>query len=565
MNGNHHYVTYDIRGIQKYIFAVPNLKCIIGASSIIDAFDDLVTSDIAASVSAQKIFGGGGRGAFECSASSTQKLVDALVGAAHERGLDLRIGRDEDFEKASLQTPELYAYAPESLEGEPCSMSGLWPVERGKGQGPGKNVHEKIWKRVQEGRADPFGQKLLGLIEKAGLLPEDMLEHRERYCFMKNVTPDVRDDRDDQTLADLGQKALGNRWAIIAMDGNDMGDQHRKGRERFKGKVEEYRQWLGAMSKALHESTTEAVTQALGKTIARWWEKKGREDAHGNSADPIVIPFRPLLVGGDDVVLLAHPAYAMNLAIEISDAFERISVVKAQTHPGLWHATGDRLTISAGVLFAGVSLPLAAGIAYAEKLLSGAKVEGRKHKGEKEELPSKATIDWESLTEKAMDTPQARRARELRYADLDLDADGKIEVVLTQRPYLISDFKERLVTLKQDEKFDKLPGTILNQLAPMLSKPYWDRCRELIRIKKQHRNIYNQFYRTKDDMVRTNQGNGGWRVRREVKKSDQDQTEDARVELLKAEISTHWIDAVLLRQEEQRMSGDSGDENGGRQ
>ena len=37
-------LSYDIRGIQQIIFAVPNLRCIIGASNLVAEFDQKIAT-----------------------------------------------------------------------------------------------------------------------------------------------------------------------------------------------------------------------------------------------------------------------------------------------------------------------------------------------------------------------------------------------------------------------------------------------------------------------------------------------------------------------------------------
>ena len=60
-----HYLCYDIKGIQHYIFQVPKLKCCIGGSRQIDEFDkkdvEKILQEMDGSVSCRlkKIYSGG--------------------------------------------------------------------------------------------------------------------------------------------------------------------------------------------------------------------------------------------------------------------------------------------------------------------------------------------------------------------------------------------------------------------------------------------------------------------------------------------------------------------------
>ncbi len=56
------FLAYDIRGIQSFIFAVPNLRCIIGASSLIAEFDANVRSHYGKQ---KVVYAGGGSGVLD--------------------------------------------------------------------------------------------------------------------------------------------------------------------------------------------------------------------------------------------------------------------------------------------------------------------------------------------------------------------------------------------------------------------------------------------------------------------------------------------------------------------
>ena len=129
------YLSYDIRGIQRFIFAVPNLKCIIGASSQIADFDVAAKDHFGDLV----VFAGGGNGILEVADEKVFEQARAhLIDKAHEIGADLRIGKGRSFSEAKVND-SLFPFVPNSLEGLPCAMSGLLPV------GPNEG-----WKKIDE-------------------------------------------------------------------------------------------------------------------------------------------------------------------------------------------------------------------------------------------------------------------------------------------------------------------------------------------------------------------------------------------------------------------------------
>ena len=212
------FLCYDIKGIQRFIFSVPRLKCIVGGSALIDAFDSK------AHMLGGRIFTGGGRGAFQCANSHHVKsLEDKLRALAWDLGLDIQFGCDDELAKAAKNADRFYPYAPLNLEGFPCEISGYLPA-KSKGK-----VNEKIALRMREGERDAFGRGILKEMEDR--LPDDLKGvHIE---FFRNVSPESALDeaefdwRTDQLHANAAINSIGrrNRWAVIAMDGNDIGLQ----------------------------------------------------------------------------------------------------------------------------------------------------------------------------------------------------------------------------------------------------------------------------------------------------------------------------------------------------
>lgn len=167
------YLCYDIKGIQRFIFSVPKLKCIVGASSLIDRFDRETAPACGGRLNAAWIFSGGGRGAFRCAASDdAEALAQELVKAAHDFGLDLRIGINDDFCQAAHHADQLHPWRPDSLDGDPCAMSGFWPVAKEKVPNVKKGVHPLIWRRVQEARQDHLGEWILNELSEREWIPE---------------------------------------------------------------------------------------------------------------------------------------------------------------------------------------------------------------------------------------------------------------------------------------------------------------------------------------------------------------------------------------------------------
>ena len=272
------YICYDIKGIQQFIFSVPKLKCIIGASGLLVDFDQAVEKMVEDDGRYECIFSAGGRGAIRCDNEAfAQALEPRLVQRAWSAGLDIRIGMEHDLSQAMHRTDRLYPFVPALPSGdgaeraEPCAMSGLWPVKPKAGKGPKRDVHERIWARVEMSRADPLGKYILENLQKDDLIPAVLQGYT--LAFFKNVSPAPDDEADEKAEARVAQAALGNRnrWAVVAMDGNDMGrqflafDQLSQDTSTTPKPV-----WLQQMSQELEHCTESAFFQALGRAITQW-------------------------------------------------------------------------------------------------------------------------------------------------------------------------------------------------------------------------------------------------------------------------------------------------------
>jgi hypothetical protein len=474
------YVCYDLRGIQSFIFRVPKLKHIIGGSAIIDMFDREIAPELG-----KVVFCGGGRGGFECSgAQDAERLRAGLTVRAHELGLDIRFGIHADYSEASHSADRLCPFVPsgDELDGQPCSLSGLYPV------GPASKAgeHPLVRRRASNEFQRHFERRLLDdppLDLGPGLIGVESVQ------FLRSVG-----EEDNQARAGLA--ALdGRRWAVVCMDGNDMGRQFRAHAKSSGGSTPSA--WNKSASEALDACSRAAARAGIERVVHEW--DSGRTNARreqctivddDGGSQRLVLPIRPLVVGGDDIVMLCHPAFAFAFIEAACTAWDREAAAQAKSYNGpglLWPATNNRITISAGVLFAPVTLPLHVAVPYAESLLASAKKAGRP-KSESSTEPSEPSIDWECVTESMLDTPAARRQREARFKDGDIDCI----VELTQKPYLMRSFRS---LRNGDAEYEgsrilrTLPRSLRHEVLAQLRRPHDDRELFRLRIGKRHPKI----------------------------------------------------------------------------
>lgn len=513
------YLAYDIRGIQSFIFAIPRLKYVAGGSALIDAFDRETVVNLAREHSWQCIAAAGGKGCFQAGDDRQADEIQArLVHHAHEFGLDIRFGRGRDFGVATRCADSLFPYLPRAkdLDGPPCNASGLYPAPKGGTHGV---VSERIEARVRRW----FETRLLAAAghDGQGLLPPALAGRS--VAFFRDA------DQGSVASRSLGQR---NRWALICMDGNDLGTQF----ARMAG-APEYERWLPAMSRALDQASESACLAGMRAVLEDWLADEPALDACMQDGD-LLLPLRPLVVGGDDIAVLCHARYAHTFVLRASAEFAEHSRAQARARRDaigtLWPATGNELSISAGILYAPITLPLASAMGYAEALLANAKQLGRtlKRAGE----PAPACVDWESVTEGLLDHPLVRRRRELMFRDGDL---GDERVELTSRPYRLADFEPLLRWAGSELR--ELPGSIVHTLLAGLRAGHDDRQLFYARLGKRHAGLVQALAESPGAMrsAADHEGRGASRWWREQR-------------------GTHWvrgtsvIDAVLLLQEQSR-------------
>jgi len=464
MSNNSVYLCYDLKGIHSFIFAVPKLKYISGGSALIDRFDDETARGLHVDGTTY-LFSGGGKGAYLCDNSEVATILqEKLVRAAHDEHLTIAIGRNQSYNEAAINADRLFPWLPsaDQLDGHPCADSGLYPVPEES------QIHPAILNRASK-QGDQLNRRYEKTLLEALVLPS-YVGDPDKLTFMRNV-----DARDEDDAGKHGAAALGNRnrWAIIYMDGNDMGSQHREAMKSYANDPRVLNQWISAMSIALGECCSEACRQATQFTLKAWASDQKAIAVSTQENGTVHLPIRPLIVGGDDIVVICHASHAFDFVKEACRVFGEASEAKnkASSIP-LWPATGGRLSISAGILFAPVGLPLSTAVPYAESLMASAKGHGRRMKAH-DGVPTPACIDWESVTEGFLDTPAARRQRDSLFFDPDINE----LVSLTRKPYTMDDFEE---LLKETENLNPdpqnpLPRTIGHAVMDGLSQSYWQR------------------------------------------------------------------------------------------
>lgn len=536
------YLCYDVRGIQSFIFRIPKLKYIIGGSALIDRFDRETIRNLKVD-GCECLFTGGGKGTFDCKTRDCAESLKLLILAeARNIGVDIRFGISENYDDASKHATDLYPYIPEDLSGEfPCNVSGLYPVKDKGGE------HPIVRKRLYDKNADEY--KIFRYFENRLLKGEDGLANKLGFSadeveFFHNVKA-VDESGNEDFEGEWGASVLGsrNRWAVVCMDGNDMGSQMTFKMKQLEGdsqKAEKMSKWVKAMSAAIDRCSTEACKAGIEAVYDKWKNTDDNQDC--SNGHNLVLPVRPLVVGGDDITVLCHVSYAMDFVKAACQKFNELSKqedenARREIGESIWPATSGEITISAGVLYCPVSLPLHSAMAYTEALLASAKTGGRKvkatmvAKGETENQPSPASIDWEHITDSVIETPAIYRKRHLYFKDNDI---GKM-ICLTRRPYTIESFDEveKLAERYRDKGNGKgIPTNIRHKVLGAMSKSQSDRMAFVASVAKNHSHLAEDLMEQEFEIF--GKSHSKWIVEGN-------------------EMSTSVIDAMQLLEEEKRM------------
>jgi hypothetical protein len=122
---------------------------------------------------------------------------------------------------------------------------------------------------------------------------------------------------------------------------------------------------LGAFSRALAEATRAAAEQAA----ASLGEQRHHLRDGGRLGDKL--PFRPIVLGGDDITAIVPARVALDFTVRYLRAFEEETARRGEI------AAGEPLRAAAGIAFVNRKFPFSEALTLAEALVKGAKARSR--------------------------------------------------------------------------------------------------------------------------------------------------------------------------------------------
>jgi len=467
----------DVDRIKDYLFASVKLRHIVAASSLLSHVNEEQTKWLIRAYGGEVIFSAGGiteaifkdEGKARQAAEELRKLyvdrtgsatvtvtvipwekgnfVQAIENAMREmsrrkageperqkegQGQELEASKQGEAETSEDGKEQKSEAVMPFFSGSPffriCEMTGRdFAIDYGLEDDAFRNIGITVFKAKKWAEKPhyqpiflPSGKKVIPNPQLKDRLPIDaILRHRiaercgkspEEFCFPEDFEELVTEAEPHGYMG------------YIEADGNRFGELLKALKDGVKEKSnKEQLQAYQAFSALLKETTQEALIDALMEVL------DGQElPQKGNKT---ILPFRVLLLGGDDVLLVIQAQYALPFA----EAFCRLFQVKAgekfsQDH-SLQGIEFPTFTMSAGVVIAHHNLPFLSLHRMASELLKSAKRRSWKVNQQGKEL---GAVDFQVVTGSNIEDLKTLR-REVYTVK-----DGSQELLMTGRPYLVS-------------------------------------------------------------------------------------------------------------------------------
>ncbi len=237
--------------------------------------------------------------------------------------------------------------------------------------------------------------------------------------FAKTLAEALRRMRDDSLPESVTFKkefddiaaSYNNYLGIVVIDGNRMGEVVRDVLKQVHGNLAEQSCKLREFS----QSATKLSHDSVAKAIAEDFKKDDMTEE---------LAFRPIILGGDDIVFVLRADRALEVARRCCELFEdETERLQQEVFP-------RRVTYAAGVAIVKKGFPFFAGHALAEALVRSAKQKNRQVL--REEQGDYSTLDFLVLTSSDVTSLSVIREKEMQYED----PLGGVRL-LTGKPYLL--------------------------------------------------------------------------------------------------------------------------------
>lgn len=171
-------------------------------------------------------------------------------------------------------------------------------------------------------------------------------------------------------------------------------------------------------SQAIDEATRQAAQFAFYQTFKKRLDKVKES---GNPNKTIDIPFRPVVLSGDDLTVICEAKYAMTFTRHFLEKFEKTS--KAQIYEKLsdFNLSIDKLTACAGIAFVKNKFPFYYAVDLAEALCSEAKKVSKEHIKGKENADVPSSLHFYKVESTYVDSYKQIKERTLKASGVNME------------------------------------------------------------------------------------------------------------------------------------------------
>lgn len=506
----HYSYLFEAHTIQKYILDSGKLKEMVGASEILEKLtgegsplDDLL-ENLNLKTPVDYAFSRRGGGAFyllffgdkaQANAESVMNtwtfvVNDLAPGLAFNHAIASGNSDREAIEAAKDKLREMRNQPQPTLpEGTPLvrrsPRTGMPVVKKAKER---KGF---IWLDAAsfEKRKDRYAK---GEALSRKFLPVEQNTDPE-FIFPRNLEHDP-DEREAETAFPFknGNHSIG----IIHADGNGLGEVLLKLGEELETGSKEYAKVFFKLSQKIDKATQQAAQSALEPikqdALEEWENSKEKKQ-------PIILPVRPLILGGDDLTVIVRGDYAVQYARDFIHYFEIETKEQLKELHQKYPAIPELMTACAGITLLKSNQPFSLAYSLAESLCSAAKTASRKLKEKQSKPFIPSSLVFHRITSSFIDDYSFAKERELT-AKLKYSNQA---YSLTLGAYGVGEFAEELPNfeslkeikkLLQKDEMSKGPTrqflTLLHS-DPSEAKEIWRRWEK--GMKSKHKGILKEF------------------------------------------------------------------------
>ena len=368
-----HCLVFEVNSIQSFIFATGRLRDAIGGSELIDlltnadAQDNLLDNVLRASESKDRIEfsrrAGGAFYAFSADGAALERF-GALWMLAFQQwapGLGFVLGRGQ-----GQNMPEAFHRALAHSRSQFSCERPLHPVAAPVAERAARTGRVAVGRSRKDGSIDAATQrqKQFADLSRAGFIERYSPQEAELGWrdWPRNLEPDAEDAEGGfpfpQGLRDV---------ALIRADGNGMGKVLIRLGETVKKRPDDFLKIYQTFSKAIDASTCAAAQRATREVLMPM-RRNGE-----------LLAARPILLGGDDVIVLVRADLALAYVQSFARAFEQESErqLEALSHLGV-DGLPQRLTVGFGIAFIGASQPFSMASHLATSIMEHAKTQAKR-------------------------------------------------------------------------------------------------------------------------------------------------------------------------------------------